>query len=103
MNETLYPALGMAVRKHREQLGLSQSALGSRVKMARTTITNIEAGGQNIMMHQFVELANALRVKPVELLEEIGDLQAPESAEEQDPAMESLLMKLTKPIKAPRA
>ncbi len=71
--------------------------------MARTTITNIEAGGQNIMMHQFFELAHALRVKPIDLLDEIGDLPAPEAEEEHDPAMESLLMKLTKPIKASRA
>lgn len=71
--------------------------------MARTSVTNIEAGGQNIMIHQFFELAYALRIKPIELLEDIGDLSVPEATEERDPAMESLLMKLTKPIKASRA
>ena len=71
--------------------------------MARTSITTIEAGGQNIMMHQFCELAHALRVKPIDLLAEIGNFPVHEAEKEHDPAMEALLMKLTKPIKASRA
>lgn len=54
-------------------------------------------------MHQFFELAHALHVKPIDLLEEIGDLPVPEAVEEHDPAMESLLMKLTKPVRTSRA
>lgn len=103
MSDTLYRELGSAIRRRRELLGLSQSSLATRVGMARTTITNIESGGQSLMVHQLVEIANALRMSAPELFEQIGDFGSVRDEATVEPGLENLLMKLTKPVKANRS
>lgn len=100
MDDNIYRALGKVIRARRDLLGLSQSALATHTSMARTTITNIEAGGQNLMLHQFVDLAEALRVSPEELLKLANDLAPSEPPRVSDSNMESLLMKLDTPVNA---
>ena len=103
LSETLYRALGSAIRSRRELLGLSQSSLATRVGMARTTITNIESGGQSLMVHQLADVAHALRMTTTELFEQVGDTQVTESEDVIDPQMENLLMKLTLPVRTNRS
>lgn len=81
-------------------MGLSQSSLAKRTGLARTTITNIESGGQSLMVHQLFDIAHALRIRPTQILEQIGDLDEFEPQDKLDPQMEGLLMKLTKSVKA---
>ena len=73
-NRPLYSEFGERVRKHRQRLGLSQEGLGKRVRLSRTSITNIEGGRQKILLHQLFALADALEVTPQALLPEAGSV-----------------------------
>jgi len=102
LSDALYKALGSAIRSRRELLGLSQSSLATRVGMARTTITNIESGGQSLMVHQLFEIAHALRMPMAEFFDQIDKTEETVSEDVVDPKLENLLMKLTKSVKANR-
>lgn len=67
-NRNLYGEFGERVRKHRHRLQLSQEALGARVRLSRTSITNIEQGRQKILLHHLFALAEALETSPETLL-----------------------------------
>jgi transcriptional regulator with XRE-family HTH domain len=103
LSDALYKALGEAIRSRRESLGISQSSLARRIGSARTTVTNIEAGGQSIMIHQMVDIARALRMPVTEFLDDIEGFESEHQEELVDPKMETLLMKLTSPVKTKRA
>jgi len=102
LSDALYKALGEAIRNRRESLGISQSSLARRIGSARTTVTNIEAGGQSIMIHQLMDIARALRMPVTEFLDEIDGFENERQEEVVDPKMENLLMKLTSPVKTKR-
>ena len=103
LDDNIYSSLGKVIRARRDLLGLSQSALAAHTSMARTTITNIEAGGQNLMLHQFIVLAVALRISPEELLGQASKLVPLEPPQVLDPNLQNLLMKLDTPIRASQA
>jgi transcriptional regulator with XRE-family HTH domain len=66
--ESIYLDFGRRLRKARRQAKLTQEALGKRVGLSRTSITNIEQGNQHVGLHLFYELAKAVGVRPVDLL-----------------------------------
>lgn len=66
--KAFYREVGQNVRMKREQLGLTQEALASQVALKRTSITNIEKGRQRLLLHTFVDIAQALSVEPALLL-----------------------------------
>jgi transcriptional regulator with XRE-family HTH domain len=68
--EEIYARIGGAIRARRESLGLSQAQLADRIGLGRTSITMIERGAQALLVHQFLQLAGALRSSPSELLGE---------------------------------
>lgn len=43
---------------------MSQSELGKRLDLSRTTIANLERGVQNVQLHQVFTLAHALDADP---------------------------------------
>jgi hypothetical protein len=47
---------------------MTQAALASKVDLARTSITSIEAGAQAIPLHHFLVIAAALSAVPADLL-----------------------------------
>ncbi|HZO95695.1 MAG TPA: helix-turn-helix transcriptional regulator [Candidatus Baltobacteraceae bacterium] len=61
-------AFGERLRAERELAGISQSELASRSKIGRTTIANMEVGGQAATVYQMLVLADALGVEPATLL-----------------------------------
>jgi len=67
MPDTFNEKLGRRIRAAREGK-LTQAALGVRVRLSRTAITNIECGRQRLLVDQLVEIAAALGVLPSELL-----------------------------------
>ncbi len=68
MTNPLYQMFGSRVRALRERKNVTQEELGRRVDLSRTSIVNIEKGRQRVLLHQMVEIADALDAKPSELL-----------------------------------
>jgi transcriptional regulator with XRE-family HTH domain len=66
--------LGARVRARRQELGLSQEALGHQSQLHWTFIGQVERGRRNISLHNLLKLAHALDVDPAEL---VGGLKAP--------------------------
>src|SRR5262245_46941217 len=66
--DEFYAALGAAVRKRREELGLTQAELSERVGLSRTSITNIERGRQRLLADQLQSVAFSLDLRTDQLL-----------------------------------
>ncbi|WFU80746.1 helix-turn-helix transcriptional regulator [Bradyrhizobium sp. CIAT3101] len=47
---------------------MTQEELARRVQLSRASITNIEKGRQRVLLHQLIEIADALDAKPSELM-----------------------------------
>lgn len=63
-------AVGVAVRKRREQLGLSQEELAERASIHRTYVGSVERGERNITIVSLAKLAQALGMAPSDILKE---------------------------------
>lgn len=68
MTNPLYQMFGSRVRALREKRNYTQEELGRRVDLSRTSIVNIEKGRQRVLLHQLVDIADALDAKPAELM-----------------------------------
>jgi len=67
---------GMRLRALRVGAGFSQEELAHRAGLDRTYVSSCERGRRNLSLESIVTLANALGVKPSELLvgvEQFGD------------------------------
>lgn len=60
-------AFGAAVRRRREELGLSQEGLGYKAKIHRTYVSDVERGARNPTVRVIWKLAGALDTEPSEL------------------------------------
>lgn len=68
MPDPIYAAVGTLIRLRRDSIGMTQSTLAARAGVSRTSIANIERGGQAMLVHQLLNIARALKVQPVSLL-----------------------------------
>lgn len=68
---------GVAVRRRREQLGLSQEAFAERAGVHRTYVSSIELGKVQVSIGVAQKLAEALGVRLSGLWREIEDAQQP--------------------------
>ncbi len=66
----LYEEIGERIRGLRGSAGLSQEALGDKVGLTRTSITNLEKGRQQVPLHTLYEIAGELSVPLQSLLPE---------------------------------
>lgn len=69
--EDFYGELGRRIRAARKRLsggGLTQEQLAQRVGLSRSSIANIERGEQQPPVHVFARIAEALDVRPENLL-----------------------------------
>jgi transcriptional regulator with XRE-family HTH domain len=68
--EPFYIHVGNRIRTYRTKLGLTQDQLG-RLLMpptSRVSIANVESGKQRILSHTLIQIAEALKADPAELL-----------------------------------
>ncbi len=63
-----HAALGLAIREFRLSAGVSQEGLADRSGLHRTYVGGIERGERNVSFGNLLKLANALEVRPSELL-----------------------------------
>lgn len=75
---------GDNIRRFRLQAGLSQEAVAERMGVDRAHVGNMERGQQNVTLLTLWHVAQALAVKPMDLLNEEfgagGDSNEPESS-----------------------
>jgi transcriptional regulator with XRE-family HTH domain len=71
----LYTCIGANIRAARERRNWSQAALASEVGLTRSSIANIEAGRQKLLVHTLVLVGNSLGVAAETLLPAQADIQ----------------------------
>jgi len=65
-------ALGQAIRRRREDIGLSQEELGNLSGLHRTYIGSVERGERNLTISSLSAIARALQLMPHQLLQRGG-------------------------------
>jgi Predicted transcriptional regulators len=68
MTEPVYRLLGARIEHIRTTLAWTQQDLAAKVKLTRTSIANIEAGRQRILLHDLEKFAFAFSMEPKALL-----------------------------------
>lgn len=63
-------AFGRAVRRLRQERGMTQAELAVRLNLGRTSITNLEKGQQSPPLSMLPDIASALGVDPLLLVTE---------------------------------
>lgn len=58
--DAFYVDVGKAIRRLREERGLTQTDLGTAVGLTRTSISNVEKGRQKMLLHTFYDVAETL-------------------------------------------
>ena len=69
MNSAILKRFGKKVKALRLERGISQEKLGELAKVHRTYVGMIERGEKNITLGNIHKIANALKVKPCDLVE----------------------------------
>lgn len=67
-HDAFYRQVGERIRAKRRERGLSQEGLAIAVGLKRPSMSNIEKGRQNILLHTFHEIAECLNVQAADLL-----------------------------------
>jgi len=67
-HEKAQKRLGTAIRDNRKELGYSQEAFASYCGVHRTYMGAVERGERNISLMNIIRIADALNIKPSELL-----------------------------------
>lgn len=63
-----YEDFGRRVRAAREKAGLTQGQLATRIGLTRSSIANLEAGRQKILLHALYGISDVLALDPAVLL-----------------------------------
>lgn len=61
----LYRHLGRAVAKRRDELGMTQAEVATKLGLSRASLANLENGRQRIMVHQLFALVHALKLNSI--------------------------------------
>lgn len=67
-HEKIYMEIGQKIKKARQAMNMSQEELSSHIGLTRTSITNIEKGRQQILVHTLLLFCEVLHIHPNDLL-----------------------------------
>jgi transcriptional regulator with XRE-family HTH domain len=62
-------SLGRAIRRRREDVGLSQEELGHLSRLHRTYVGSVERGERNLTLNSLIAISRALQLAPHQLLQ----------------------------------
>jgi len=65
--------LGLAIKRERSGLGISQGELAHRSGLHRTYVSDLERGARNPSVGSILKIADALHVTVAELFQTVGD------------------------------
>jgi transcriptional regulator with XRE-family HTH domain len=68
---------GQAVRRRRQNLGLTQEQLAQRAGLGRSYVTDVELGLRNVALTTIVRLAVALEMPVSRLLQDLDEMALP--------------------------
>lgn len=66
--QPVYKLFGAKIEHLRTTLGLTQAELAKKVGLTRTSIVNLEAGRQRILLHDVERFSGAFGISPKALL-----------------------------------
>jgi len=72
MKNDIKSQLGTAIRKRRNELGISQEELAGRAGLHRTYISDIERGARNVSIENIERLSKALKISISEMFAGYG-------------------------------
>jgi transcriptional regulator with XRE-family HTH domain len=70
-HSVFYKKVGESIRAKRKERGLSQEGLARAIGLKRPSMSNIEKGRQNILLHTFCDIAETLDTNANALLPEL--------------------------------
>lgn len=82
MEKKIEILFGMAVRRYREKIGLSQEAFADAAGIHRTYVSSIERGKVQVSIGIAQQLANALQTPLSKIWRDLERDQFPEASEE---------------------
>jgi transcriptional regulator with XRE-family HTH domain len=68
--DVFYKQVGENIRAKRKERGLSQEGLAKAIGLKRPSMSNIEKGRQNILLHTFCDIAETLNLTVAAILPE---------------------------------
>lgn len=85
--DDLYTLTGSRIRAARKRRDWNQADLAAEVGLTRSSIANVEAGRQRLLIHGLLRIAGALDVPADSLLPSAGELGVQPSREPSTPDM----------------
>lgn len=68
--DRVYEEIGRRIFEARDKKGFTQEQLAKKIDLKRTSITNIEKGRQQLLVHMLIKIAGALDVEIESLIPE---------------------------------
>lgn len=62
-------AVGKILADRRQELGLTQSSVAAKLRIQRTSLSNIESGKQVLVLDVFYNLCEILKLSPAQVLD----------------------------------
>lgn len=66
--DPIYKQIGEVIRAKRKTLGMTQHDLAKKLGISRGSLANVETGRQNMLVHQLYAYADALQLRPTDLV-----------------------------------
>lgn len=69
----IYVEIGKQIFEARDRKGMTQEQLAEKISLKRTSITNIEKGKQQLLVHTLVNIAKELEVEVSSLIPRVSE------------------------------